>query len=389
MATKQPKQPKQPKQASRWGDHSHKIFLLQGGGALGAYQAGVYAGLAESGEAPDWVAGVSIGGINAALIAGNVPERRVERLREFWERVSANSPAMLPPMFDALRPMFNRASAASALTLGIPGFFSPRFPPPALAPDGTPGALSYYDTAPLKATLEQLVDFDLINQKRVRLSLGAVDVRTGDSVYFDNTKTRICPEHVMASGALPPGFPPVEIDGALYWDGGIVSNTPLWYVLDEDPRMNALIFQVDLFSASARAPRNLSQVQERQKDIQYSSKARFNLARLRELEELRASLHRLLGKLPKAALSDPDVQRLSAVSTRGPITLVHFVNRHDTRSMDFKDYEFSRATMTDLWRGGHDDVRRALADPDWNRATEVANGMRVFDMTRGRSQGDQ
>jgi NTE family protein len=287
MATKQSNRP------SQWGDHGHKVFLLQGGGALGAYQAGVYEGLAETGEAPDWIAGVSIGGINAALIAGNVPERRVTRLREFWERVTSNSPVILPASLDLMRPFLNRASAASAMVMGIPGFYTPRFPPPSMAPDGTTGALSYYDTSPLKATLEELVDFDLINQKRVRLSLGAVNVRTGASVYFDNTKTRIRPEHVMASGALPPAFPPVEIDGEIYWDGGIVSNTPLWYVLDEDPRMNALIFQVDLFSAAAEAPNNLAQVQERQKDIQYSSKARFNIARLKEIEELRASLHRV------------------------------------------------------------------------------------------------
>lgn len=369
------------KDKSGWGDHDHKVLLLQGGGALGAYQAGVYTGLAEAGELPDWIAGVSIGAINAALIAGNVPERRVARLREFWERVSSRSAVMLPSSFDSLRPMLNRASAGSSMMFGIPGFFTPRFPPPQLAPEGSAGALSYYDTTPLKATLEELVDFDLINQQRVRLSLGAVDVRSGASVYFDNTKITIRPEHVMASGALPPGFPPVEIDGEIYWDGGIVSNTPLWYVHDEAPRMNALIFQVDLFSAAAAAPQNLAQAQERAKDIQYSSKARFNITRLKEMEELRASLRRLLGKLPKSALSDPDVQQLSAVSKRGMVTLVHFVNRHNTRSLDFKDYEFSRATMTDLWKGGYDDVRRSIANPDSYRLTDLAEGIRVFDFT--------
>lgn len=372
------------KAGSRWGSHDHKVFLLQGGGALGAYQAGVYAGLAETGEAPDWICGVSIGGINAALIAGNAPERRVGRLRDFWERVSSNSPIVLPTMFDSMRPFMNRASAASALMMGIPGFFTPRFPPPTMVPDGCAGALSYYDTSPLKATLEELVDFDLINQRRVRLSLGAVNVRTGKSVYFDNSKIRIRPEHVMASGALPPGFPPVEIDGEIYWDGGIVSNTPMWYVLDESPRMDALFFQVDLFNAAAQAPQNLSQVQERAKDIQYASKARNNIARLKEVEELRASLRRLLAKLPKSALSDPDVQRLGAVSTRGPVTIVRFTNRHNTRSLDFKDYEFSRATMTELWEGGHGDVRRAIDNPDLHPPVEITEGIRVFDPTAPR-----
>jgi NTE family protein len=278
--------------------------------------------------------------------------------------------------------MFNRVSAASAIAFGIPGFFAPRVPPPFMAPDGSIGALSYYDTEPLKATLEKLADFDLINERHVRLSLGAVNVRTGSSVYFDNSKMEIRSEHVVASGALPPGFPPVEIDGEIYWDGGIVSNTPLWYVLDEDFRMNALIFQVDVFSAAAEAPQNLAQVQERLKDIQYSSKTRFNTTRLKELEDLRGSLRRVLEKLPKALLSDPDVQRLCAVSTRGPVTLVHFINRHNTRSLDFKDCEFSRATVTDLWEGGHNDVRQAIANPDWRRVTDVAEGIRVFDLNR-------
>jgi NTE family protein len=373
---------KPSKATSLWGNHDHKVFILQGGGALGAYQAGAYAGLAETGEAPDWIAGVSIGAINATLIAGNPPERRVARLREFWEGVSSQAPFMAPPLFDPLRPMFNRASAASAVAFGIPGFFSPRFPPPFMAPDGSIGALSYYDTGPLKATLEKLADFDLINQKDVRLSLGAVNVRTGNSVYFDNTKMQIRPEHVVASGALPPGFPPVEIDGEIYWDGGIVSNTPLWYVIDEDFQMNALIFQVDVFSAAAEAPQNLAQVMERLKDIQYSSKTRFNTARLKEIEDLRGSLRRVLGKLPKALLSDPDVQRLGTVSTRGPVTLVHFINRHNTRSLDFKDVEFSRATVTDLWEGGLNDVRQSIANPDWQRVTDVAEGIRVFDLNR-------
>lgn len=370
-----------PRRRSRWGNHDHKVFLLQGGGALGAYQAGVYAGLAETGEAPDWLAGVSIGGINAAIIAGNVPERRVERLRTFWERVTSNSPVILPRSFELMRPLLNRASATSAMLLGIPGFYTPRFPPPVMAPGGTAGVLSYYDTSPLKSTLEELVDFDLINQKRVRLSLGAVNVRTGSSFYFDNTRIELRAEHVMASGALPPAFPPVEIDGEPYWDGGIVSNSPLWYVFDQDPLMNALIFQVDLFSAAGAAPNNLAEVEERHKDIQFSSKTRFNVTRLKEVEDLRASLHRLLGKLPKAARSDPDVQRLSKVSMRGAVTLVHFINRHNTRSLDFKDYEFSRATMTDLWEGGLNDVREAVANPQWSRMHDVVEGMRVFDLT--------
>src|SRR4051812_3256196 len=199
---------------SHWGKHERTVLVLQGGGALGAYQAGVYEGLAECGAAPDWVAGVSIGAVNAALIAGNPPQRRVERLREFWQRVSARAPFIPPTSMDAARPMLDQISTATALVFGVPGFFSPRVVPPFLALDGSIGALSFYDTQPLKATLEELVDFTLINRDGgVPLSLGAVELRTGNSVYFDSATTKIGAEHVLASGALPPGFPPVQIDG--------------------------------------------------------------------------------------------------------------------------------------------------------------------------------
>src|SRR5690349_12303673 len=239
------------KRARGEGDYDCVILVLQGGGALGAYQAGVFEGLSEAGYAPDWVTGVSIGAINAALIAGNPPERRVERLRAFWDRVSSGLPAMAPSFFDPARQAFNRASAALAAIFGVPGMYSPRVPPPILMPDGSAGALSVYDTQPLRETLAELVDFERVNGE-VRLSLGA--------------------EHVMASCALPPAFAPVEIAGEHYCDGGVISNTPLWYVLDDSPKMSALVFQVDLFSARGELPRNLDEAMERHKDIQYSSK---------------------------------------------------------------------------------------------------------------------
>jgi NTE family protein len=282
--------------SSRWGKHDHTIMVLQGGGALGAYQAGAYAGLSEAGIEPDWLAGVSIGAINSTLIAGNPVERRVERLREFWDRVSQLSAPSLPTGFEQMRPLMNRLSTASAFAFGVPAFFTPRLVPPFLAPDGSPRALSFYDTAPLKATLEELADFDLINSRQVRLSLGSVNLCTGNSVYFDNTKMRIGPEHVMASGALPPGFPPIEIDGELYWDGGIVSNSPLSYVADECYRTSALIFQLDVFSGAGELPQNLDQVQERAKDIQYASKTRFNTDRIKQFEAMRGALSRVLDK---------------------------------------------------------------------------------------------
>jgi NTE family protein len=364
-----------------WHKHKHTTVVLQGGGALGAYQAGVCAGLEEAGMLVDWLAGVSIGALNAALIAGNPPGRRVERLREFWDRMSAHLPLSLPASLAVMRPLVNRAHAASVVAFGVPGFFVPRTVPPMVAPEGTMQALSYYDTQPLKATLEELVDFDFINSKQVRLSLGAVNVRTGHSTYFDNAKMRLGPEHVMASGALPPGFPPVDIDGELYWDGGIVSNSPLSYVADEAYDEDALVFQIDLFSAAGEVPRNIEQVEERLKDIQYASKMRFNAARLKEYEDLRAAVHGVIEKLPEALQSDPDVQRLKAASVRGAVTLVHFTNHHGTYSSHFKDAEFSRATVSELWAAGEADVRHAIAHPEWRRLTDLGHGMRFYDIT--------
>ncbi len=365
---------------TRWGEHDREVLVLQGGGALGAYQAGAYAALCEAGMEPDWVAGVSIGAINAALIAGNPAQLRVQRLGEFWQRVSQFSPPALPAGFESMRPLMNRMSTASAIAFGVPGFFNPRPVSPFFAADGSVGALSFYDTAPLKATLEELVDFDLINRKQMRLSLGAVNLRNGNSVYFDNSKMPIGPEHVLASGALPPGFPPVEIDGELYWDGGIVSNSPLTYVSDEDPKMSALIFQVDVFSGVGQLPENLAQVAERAKDIQYASKTRFNTDRIKQFEVVRDTLARVLDKLPPKMQNLPDVKALRAVATRGKLSLVHVINRHALRTSQYKDCEFSRATVTDLWNAGLSDLQRTLTDHASLRVTKMGNALNVYEL---------
>ena len=360
--------------------HDHTVLVLQGGGALGAYQAGVYEGMYENGFAPDWVTGVSIGAINAALIAGNPPDKRVARLREFWERVSSGMPFGVPVQL----------SAASAVAFGVPGFFTPRLPPAFLALDGTPGALSVYDTSPLRATLEELVDFERINDRqRIRLSVGAVDVQSGNSVYFDNQHQRLGARHVMASGSLPPGFPPIEIDGAHYWDGGIVTNSPLWYVLDDSPHISAFIVQVDLFSARGALPLNLDQVQERAKDIQYSSKTRFNTKRVQELEELRHALGRLLKKLPAALRDDSDYKLLAPLAEhQRAITIAHLINQRLPTSSNAKDYEFSRATTRQLWQAGLDDVRRAWTGREGLKAREVVHGVRVLDLSQQETSHD-
>jgi len=362
-----------------FGSHDRRVLLLQGGGALGAYHAGVYEGLAAGGFAPDWVVGISVGAINAALIAGNAPERRLERLREFWNLVSAQAPLILPAGMEFARPTMNQMAAASAMLFGIPGFFSPRMPAPQFAPAGTIGALSYYDTEPLRATLEKLVDFDRINAGQVRLSLGTANVRTGESVYFDSTTHRITASHVMASGALPPGFPPVEIDGEFYVDGGIMTNTPLAYV-GKDFRMSALIIQVDLFSGLGNVPQTLNEVQERVKDIQFQSKTRISLDEMRAIEAMRSRLASVIERLPAKLRSDPQVKQLEEISHRGRVSLIHLVNRHDTGSLDFKDYEFSRATVEDLWKGGQRDVTRVITNPDACVISEVGNGVRIFDL---------
>ena len=358
--------------------YEHTILLLQGGGALGAYQAGAYEGLAEAGILPDWIVGVSIGSINGTIIAGNPPERRVERLREFWDRMSSYSAMYPPAWFHGMRSSLCRMSAATVATFGIQGFFTPRLIPPVFALDGNPGALSIYNTEPLRTTLEELVDFDLINRRDVRLSLGAANVQTGDSHYFDNHSTRIGPDHTRASGALPPSFPPVEIEGEYFWDGGIVSNSPIWYVSEQSPNINALIVQVDLFSARGELPENLDDVQERAKDIQYSSKTRFSLSKMREQNNMRTALGRVLAKLPPDLKNDPDVLKLAPLCKDRQLTLAHLINRRRSNATYMKDYEFSRQTINEGWQAGLEDVRLSVANKEWLVPTDLGFGMKVY-----------
>src|SRR4030088_3533566 len=298
---------------------ARRVLVLQGGGALGSYQAGAYQALCHQDFEPEWVAGISIGAINAAIIAGNPRETRVERLKEFWEMVSAPVPWHPVTSGDRGRSLFNEASAALIATFGVPGFFRPRLPPAPLWPQGSPQSQSYYDTAPLHATLERLVDFDRINDLKTRLSVGAVSVTTGNFKYFDNFEfkklgKKIGPEHIMASGALPPGFPSIVIDDEHFWDGGIASNTPLDYVLDEETREDLLIFQVDLFSARGPLPETLLEAAEREKDIRFSSRTRMNTDKNKKIHDARKALRDLLSKLPDELKSDPSVKFLCEVS---------------------------------------------------------------------------
>ena len=370
--------PSKPKKRGASMEDASKALVLQGGGALGAYQGGVYEALLESDGKLDWVAGVSIGAVNAALIAGNAPEKRVAKLREFWELVSSGPGQSLPVGWGD-RTAASQWSAASATIMGIPGLFRPRMDGMLLLGGAAP-VLSYYDTAPLKATLERLVDFDRINRREMRLSVGAVDVRTGNSVYFDNQAHKIRVEHIMASSALPPGFPPVHIDGADYWDGGILSNTPLQYVLDSIPRTRRLVvLQVDLFGARGPMPKTLSEAIERQKDITYSSRTRMNTDVVATHVNLQQSLVDLLDRLPARMRSDPAVTALCAQLEHQPVDIVHLIYRNKPYELDSKDYEFSRAMVQEHWDAGGRDMRATVAHPEWlKRATE--NGVTTYDL---------
>ncbi len=360
-----------------------KVLVLQGGGALGSYQAGAYEALAAGGQAPDWVAGISIGAINAAIIAGNPPERRVERLRQFWERASSHLTGAPFATDQTSRKLFAETSAALVASTGVPGFFTPRFPPAMFNAPGSPEATSLYDTSPLRATLLELVDFDLLNSGAVRLSVGAVQVATANMFYFDSQHTRITPEHIMASGALPPGFPPVTIDGEEYWDGGLVSNTPLQYVVDwAGAREDMCVFQIDLFSAKGPLPQTLFDIPRREQDIRYSSRTRFNTDVFKEMQTMRRAIRRLEKKIPPELRDSLDWQLLSAAGCDAAITIVHLIHRTATYATQSVDYEFSRFNMKRRWHEGAMDVERTLTHPHWLNRKRPDDGVVVLDLTR-------
>lgn len=369
------------------------VLLLQGGGALGAYQAGVYEALAEADLHPDWVAGISIGAINAAIIAGNPPNRRVDRLREFWQGITSSwlgaGDLGLPlARGDSARGSINRMSALAALMGGAPGFFRPRLPSPWFHPPGTVEATSYYDTAQLEATLEAVIDFDRLNAEHAspRLSLGAVNVRSGNLVYFDSPSQVIKPEHVMASGALPPGFPAIEIEGEQYWDGGLVSNTPLqWIAMTQQRPPDSLVFQVDLWSARGDIPRTLAEVATRQKEIQYSSRTRAFTDYFKQVAKLRTMLAVLLEQLPEELRQNEEARYLSAAADRHAANIVQLIYRAKGYEGDSKDYEFSRRSMEEHWRAGYYDAVHALRHPEiFERSSNRYETLVTFDFSRDR-----
>jgi NTE family protein len=360
-------------------------LIFQGGGALGAYQAGVYEALHEAEIEPDWVTGVSIGAINAALIAGNSRENRLDKLRAFWERITDRHLPKMPLDGDVYRRARNSLSSLLTIMNGQPGFFTPNKLSPWLSATGAATATSYYDTAPLKKTLEDLVDFSLINDKLVRFAVGAVSVTSGNFIYFDNADGPIRPEHVMASGALPPSLPMVRIGTDYFWDGGLVSNTPLQFLLDNDDGKNTLVFQVDLFNAQGPLPRDMEAVLSRQKDITYSSRTRYNTDMFKLLQGWKSRVRQLLAKVPEDQLSDDERKLKAELADLPAINILHLIYQQKAYEGQAKDYEFSATSMREHWASGYEDTKRTLAHKGWLEMQVGRTGIVVHDVHRVRS----
>jgi len=357
-------------------------LVLQGGGALGAYQAGVYQALHEAGIEPDWVSGVSIGAVNAAIIAGNPPEKRLDRLRTFWERITDRPVWHYTPDGDIYHKIRNSISSFLTIAHGQPGFFEPRIPGPWFAAAGARDATSYYNSAPLRETLVDLVDFNLINDHGARFAVGAVNVLTGNFMYFDNTKETIEPEHVMASGALPPALPMVKIGTDYYWDGGIVSNTPLQYLLDQEDSLNTLAFQVDLFSARGVMPRDIQDVMARHKDIIYSSRTRYNTDVYRRLHKWKMRLGQMLKKVPDELLDDEEKKLRNELADLPEIVILQLIYQQKAYEGQAKDYEFSAASMREHWQSGYEDTKATLKKKAWIEMPPEGAGCVVHDVHR-------
>ena len=349
------------------------VLVLQGGGALGAYQAGVYQALMEGGIEPDWVIGTSIGAINGALIAGNEPNNRISRLREFWEGATKADPFGLMLLASAFG---NGLANLDTVMNGIPGFFRPNHYAAwaSKVPLGIERA-SYYSTDPLRETLGRLVDFDCVNRKRTRLTVGAVNVRTSEMRYFDSRDMALGPAHVMASGALPPAFPAVMIDGEPYWDGGIYSNTPIEVVLDDNPRRDSLIFSMNLWQPSGPDPKTIEDVTARQKDIQYASRGKSHVARQEQIHQLRHVVRELAKQLPAARRDDPQVKELTSYGCGTTMHLVRLLSPSLTGEDHTKDIDFTRAGIAARWQAGHDHARRVLNEKPWECQVDSLQGV--------------
>jgi len=378
--------------ATRIQPFERVAMVLQGGGALGAYQAGVYQAIHEAKIDVHWICGTSIGGVNGALIAGNPPERRVERLREFWETVT-KPPIRIPnvPWFTDLpwngngqaRYWTNRMSAFATMLHGAPGFFTPRPLPPVNSAAESPDLVSYYDITPLKETLASLVDFDRINADPMRLTVLATNVRTGAPAYFDNREQKLTAAHVLAGASLPPSFPPTEIDGEYYWDGGVVSNSPMQFVVDNRGRYTALVFQVDLWDANGEVPLDIPSANLRAMEIHSASRINISLEQHKSMQKFRHALRRFLDQLPEQCQNDPEVQFLAEQARVKVATIVQLKYQANKFETAGKMFEFSRLGMEEHWQAGYDDTRTALAEPGVLELPHVSEAARIFDVHRG------
>jgi len=357
-------------------------LVLQGGGALGAYQAGVFEAMDEHGLTPDWVIGTSIGAINAALIAGNRPGMRVARLRQFWNEVAQNDLLDMRRVPDSVRHFNTMLNTMSALTTGVQGFYSPRWCNPFAAGwPVAPEAASFYDTAPLERTLEKLVDMNCLNGgSGIRLTVSAIRVDCGQLDNFDSASRSMTLKHILASGALPPGFAPVRIDGRLYWDGGLYSNTPLEILLADEPRIDTTCFMVDLWSADGPEPQTLEQVQTRQKDVMFASRSQRHIDAYLRGHKLRRMVRMLRDKLPPEALSEEERRQVEAVGADSTVHIVRLAYAGRDWQMASKDINFSRGSIEWRWEQGYRDALRAIEEGAWRKQTPEGAGILVHDV---------
>ncbi len=358
------------------------VLVLQGGGALGAHQAGVYQALHEADIEPDWVIGTSIGAINAGLIAGNVPGQRLDRLREFWSRITQSSllaAANANPFIAAFAPN------AGTIAGGVPGFFEPN-PAAWLGAKARLGSehAAYYSTEPLQGTLCDLTDPALLNAGSPRLTVGAANVQTGEMHYFDSRETTLTVRHVMASGALPPAFPAIRIDGELYWDGGVLSNTPVEAVFDDIPRRSALIFAVHMWGPNGPEPDSLWRVMGRQKDLQYASRTVSHIRRQKQIHKLRHIIAELAQKLPAEARADPEIAAMAAYGCTTRMHVVRLLAPPLAGEDHSKDIDFSAKGIRARWEAGHADTRRALTEMPWSQEVDGTEGFILHEARRGR-----
>jgi NTE family protein len=357
------------------------VLVLQGGGALGAYQVGVYQALCEAGIEPDWVIGTSIGAINASLIAGNAPEERLQRLEEFWRRVTH------PPLsqLSAMTPLFGQWAANMAtISGGLSGFFQPN--PVALfglLPIGSERS-GYYSTEPLERTLDELVDPIRLNAGQPRLTVGAAKVQTGEMRYFDSRACELTIRHVMASGALPPAFPAVRIDDDLYWDGGILSNTPVEAVFDDTPRRSSLVFAVHMWAPNGPEPNSIWKVLARQKDLQYASRAASHIARHKQIHKLRHVIRELAAKLPADVAATPEAMELAAYSCITRMHVVRLLAPPLAGEDHAKDIDFSRSGIKQRWQAGYDDTKSVLAQAPWSGEFDPLEGLILHEAKAGK-----